>query len=301
MEEILHQLGIDKRITDLSLGIIRPFDKFSGWEYYGAIKGNDQSEFPYPPLFIPLIIDYNSTPVADGIIKHWFTDRSISFGYMDFGNGFQLGESSRNQNQYVEGLFFEEFTDQHLSIINGELLDKANELRLSENQVTTFKKISDKKQHNTECYLPSFVSDPPLNCVQTENLYKGTYPSNNKFLIERNLNKASFFEIFHKEWIGYKPSKDCFNWFKKKLHFKQAEHIPEWLRPETNKHQLFDKYIINNEYDKAWLIINGPEFTPKEVGERLQQLKAYSNEKAYHLWADFWCRKYGHMDTFIFI
>ena len=56
MEEILHQLGVDKRIIDLSLGSIRPFDEFSGWEYYGAIKDNDQSGFPYPPLFIPLII-----------------------------------------------------------------------------------------------------------------------------------------------------------------------------------------------------------------------------------------------------
>ncbi|TFB30816.1 hypothetical protein [Pedobacter alluvionis] len=301
MEEILNQLGIDKRIIDLSFGVIRPFDEFSSWEYYGAIDGNDKSGFPYPPLFIPIIIDYNSTPIADGIIKHWFTDRVMSFGFMDFGNSFQLGESSINQNQYIEALFFEQFTNQHRSIINNEVLDKAKELGLSENQLTVFKNLTDKKQHNTECYLPSFISDPPLNCIQTENSYKGAHPSNNEILIERNLNNASFFEIFQKEWIGYESPKDSFSWFKKKPNFKPAEYIPEWLKPETNKHQLFDKYVSNNEYDKAWLTINGPGFTPKEVGERLQQLKAYSSDATYHLWADFWCKKYGDMDTFIFI
>lgn len=301
MKEILNQLGSDPRITSISLGVTKPFDKYSSWEYYGTTTESDKSDFPFPPLFIPIIIDYNSTPVAQGFIKHWFCNRPLIYGYIDFGNGFQIGESARNADQFIKAILFEQFVNQYNSVMTDEFLNLANELKISKEDLSIFNEVSERETHNTECFLPTFIKNPPLNCIYNEYEYNGSYPSNENIIIEGNIDCACFFEIFQKEWIGYNAQKKGFFLFRKEPKYKPIEHIPEWLKPDIEKKELFEYYMVKKEYNKAWLTINGPGFNPNEVGERLQRLKKVSTENAFHLWADFWCSKYGHMDSFIFV
>ncbi|WP_326983205.1 hypothetical protein VUJ46_01270 [Chryseobacterium sp. MYb264] len=301
MNEIINEIYPDSRIIDISIGIIKPFNEYSGWEYYGTTSKNEKSDFPFPPLFIPIVIDYNSTPVAEGIIKHWFLDRTPSFGYMDFGSGFQIGESAKNSEQFIKGILFEQFLNEYNSVITDELLNLAHELNISNEELSVFNEISRREINNTECFLPSFIKNQPLNCVYNEYDYRGGYPSNENIIIDKNIDQASFFEIFHKEWIGYNAEKKGFSLFRKEPKYKPIENIPEWLKPNVDKKDLFENYIDKEELGMAWLTLNGPGFNPTEVGERLQRLKEFSNEKGFHLWVDFWCAKYGNSNSFVFI
>ncbi|WP_286856657.1 MULTISPECIES: hypothetical protein [Sphingobacterium] len=301
MKEILNEICSDPRITEISMGTIRPFSEYSGWEYYGATSKNDKADFPFPPLFIPIIIDYNSTPVAEGIIKHWFCEREYTFGYIDFGNGFLIGESARSYEQFIEGMLFEQFIDQFNYVMTDEFLSLAKKLQISKEDLSKFYEISERETNNTECFLPIFIENQPLNCIYNKNNYDGSHPSNESVIIERNILQASFFEIFQKEWLGYDIKNRGFSIFNRKPKYQPLDNIPDWLKPDIEKKELFEYYMVKKEYDKAWLTINGPGFNPNEVGERLQRLKQVSTEKAFHLWADFWCSKYGYMDSFIFV
>ncbi|RLJ79474.1 hypothetical protein [Pedobacter alluvionis] len=296
MEEVLKKLEVDSRIIDLAMGRIPLYSEYSGYKYFGKL--NNEKSFPQPPFFIPIVINYDGTPVSYGIINHWFADRKSSYGDMDFANEFDVGEFALTADQFLDSLLTEEYDN----LVEEGNLNEVKRVFKSSASIDLLQDLSKNEAFNNSD-LPSFFNFKPIGYFTEleQDLYKGTFPTNNEILIERNLNKASYFEIAHKEWIGYIEKKSGFSLFKKKSPYEAAENVPEWLKPKTNKQQLFDKYVSNNEYDKAWLTINGPGFTPKEVGERLQQLKAYSNEEAYHLWVDFWCKKYGDTDTFIFI
>ncbi|GEN71261.1 MULTISPECIES: hypothetical protein [Chryseobacterium] len=303
MKELLDLLGIDDRVQKLCLGNISVFREYSGWEYYGLNEVNLKKNHAYPPLFLPIIINYDATPISYGITKQWFTGREYSFTYMEFSEQFLNAEIARTADQFIDNLVFEYFID---SIEDNDISDSKKYTVL--NQLRTnysfeeIKRISRLNSTQRAQLLNSYKEHKPLwMFVNNVSEYKGAFPTAESILNQKALFEATFFEISHKEWIGYNAEKSIFSFLKKESKYKALDNIPEWLKPETDKKESFEKYISSGEFNKAWLIINGPGFNPIEVGERLQRLKEFSDEKAYHLWADFWCDRYGDMDSFIFV
>ncbi len=304
MEEILKLLNIDDRIIKIISGNYKIFTSYSAWNYGNDNKDiNDSKEFPTPPFYIPILINYDSSPISYGFSHHFFTEREFSYGYMEFGDEFGFGEIGRTFQQFIDyiliNLSIDLLESEENSIISNQKL-----FELTSN-LTREKIISFSSTENTNSYLnlTSFSESCPIWVFNSSNInqYQGDFPCSENLIIEKNVEQACFCEIAHKEWIGYPPPKQAFSLFKKKPKYQPLTNIPEWLRPETNKQELFEKYMLEQEYGKAWLTINGPGFTPREVGERMQRLKAFSEEKAYQLWADFWCEKYGEQDSFIFM
>ncbi|MCT2561784.1 hypothetical protein [Chryseobacterium herbae] len=304
MKEILELLGVDKRVQDISLGNIHLFREYSGWESYGSDEVNSKRNHPHPPLFIPIIIDYDATPISFGITKHWFTDREMCYSYMDFAAQFENAEIARTSDQLIDRLIFEYFVD----VIEGDEIDVNSKLTVlkklaAEYSFEDIKRISRLNSTEQVQILASFKEKEPLWLYSNSNIneYTGSFPSTVDLINVNGLSSGAYFEISHKEWIGYFSEKKGFSFFRKQQKYKPLENIPQWLRPNSDKSELFEEYMGKREFNKAWLIINGPGFNPIEVGERLQRLKKVSQDKAYHLWADLWCAKYGRMDSFIFI
>ncbi|MDR2270466.1 MAG: hypothetical protein LBF27_06110 [Sphingobacterium sp.] len=304
MREILELLGIDKRVQELCLGNIVFFREYSSWEYYGSDDVNLKKNHPYPPLYLPIIIDYDSTPISYGITKHWFTNRELTFTYMEFSEQFLNAEIARTPDQFIDNLIFEYYVD---SIEDDDIYDNAKQKVLQHLErnysFEDIKRISRLNSTERAELLNSYNERKPLWMYNQNNVgeYTGAFPTAEVLVNQNAFYEAAFYEISHKEWIGYNTEKKGFSFFKKEPKFKAFDNIPDWLQPKTDKKELFEKYISTSEFNKAWLTINGPSFSPIEVGERLQRLKEFSNEKAYHLWADFWCERYGNMDSFIFI
>ncbi|RQO37706.1 hypothetical protein DBR39_12515 [Chryseobacterium sp. KBW03] len=299
LENILNELNLGKELKALYKGEIPIIDEYSMFRFY--IEEPKTGSFAHPPFFIPFMYSYDADHYHVGIIKHWFSDRKISFGDMIDGSGFQTNEIARNEKQLFSRLLFNEFVNSEDCIVTERLEKCAALMGLRNQNFLEFQQANQSHQQNPECNLSIIDTNRPLSCLKENEIYDGEFPSNDKLIILSNVPKSCYFEIFQKEWIGYNKDKSGFPFFKKHPKYKPIDDIPEWLLANTNKKELFEKYIISREYDKAWFTINGIGFTPKEVGERLYRLKEFTNEKAYHLWADFWCEKYGDMDSFIFI
>lgn len=304
MKEILELLEVHNSVQNLALGNIDFFNKYSAWEYYGSDDVNSKKNHPHPPLFIPIIINYDATPISYGITKHWFTVREMTYTYMEFSEQFETAEIARTSEQLIDSLIFEYFIDviENNDIDNNSKFTAMDRLRC-EYSFDEIKRISRLNSTEQAQILTSFKDHQPLWLFNDQNLnkYTGSFPSNGALLNVDSISTGTYCEISHKEWIGYIAEKKGFSLFRKEPKYKPIENIPEWLRADTDKRELFERYVEEKELDKAWLIINGPGFNPIEVGERLQRLKEFSNDKAYHLWADFWCKRYGEMDSFIFL
>ena len=304
MKKLLELLQLDRRLQELCVGEIGFFREYSGWEHYGLNEINLKNNHPHPPLFIPIIINYDATPISYGISKHLFTDREVTFNYVEFSELFLSAEIASTTDQFIDNLIFEYYID---SIEQDDIDD--NEKRAVLNQLGcnfTFeeiKRISRLNSTEQSQLLDSFKDRKPLWMFNENNVdeYTGEFPTAEDLINQKAFCKASFFEISHKEWIGYHSPKVKFSFFKKEPKYRELSNIPEWLSPGTDKKELCEKDMSSGELYKAWLTMNGPGFSPIEVGERVQRLKEVSNEKAFHLWTDFWCDKYGNMDSFIFI
>ncbi|ASE62069.1 hypothetical protein CEQ15_11485 [Chryseobacterium indologenes] len=299
MEEILNELKLSNELISLFKGEIPIFDKFSMYKFY--INEAKTNSLPFPPFLIPFAYSYDADHYHMGLVKHWFSARAISYGDMTDATEFETTEIARNERQLFTKLLFEEFVNNEDCVVTDRMIKCRELMGLSDLDFETLKEINNRDTDNTACDLPFFREKSPLNCVNDIGSYDGDFPSDNKFIVPRNIDSASYFEISHKEWIGYNVGKKGFSFFKKESKFTPLDTIPEWLKPETDKKELFEKYLHNSQLDKAWLTINGPGFNPKEVGERLQHLKEFSTDRTFHLWADFWCERYGNMDSFIFI
>ena len=304
MKEILELLGVDKRIIDLCVGKIFFFSKYSAWEYYGLDEVNSQKNFAFPPFFLPIIINYDSTPISYGLTKHWFTDREATFSYMEFSDQFLTAEIARTPDQFIDTLILEYYIDiiENIDIPDIEKNQTLNHLNVKYN-FDEIKKISRLNSTERTSELKSFKEKQPLWMYNDQNVsyYTGLFPSAGELLNKDSLPSSSYFEITQKEWIGYNAEKKGFSLFRKEPKYKPIENIPEWLKPNVDKKELFENYMEKRDFGKAWLTINGPGFNPIEVGDRLQRLKEVSHEKAFHLWVDFWCEKYGKKDSFVFI
>jgi hypothetical protein len=299
MEEILKELKLSKELISLFKGEIPIIDKFSMFKFY--INETKTDSLPYPPFIIPFMYSYDADHYHMGLIKHWFSDRELSYGDMTDATEFETTEIARNDRQLFTKLLFDEFVNNEDCVVTDRIIQCQELMGLSDLDFEFFKKINNRDTDNISCDLPIFRENSPLNCLNFIDSYEGDFPSNNKFIVPRNIDSASYFEISHKEWIGYNVGKRGFSFFKKEPKFTQLDNLPEWLKPETDKKELFEKYVQSFQLDKAWFTINGPGFNPKEVAERLQRLKEYSNEKGFHLWADFWCERYGNKESYIYI
>ncbi|MCW3167041.1 hypothetical protein OMO38_00745 [Chryseobacterium sp. 09-1422] len=304
MKEILELLGVDKRIIDLCAGKIFFFSKYSAWEYYDLDEVNSQKNFAFPPFFLPIIINYDSTPISYGLTKNWFTNREATFSYMEFSDQFLTAEIARTPDQFIDTLILEYFIDiiENIDISNIEKNQTLNRLDLKYN-FDEIKRLSGLNSTEWSSELKSFKEKQPLWMYKMQNVsdYTGFYPSAGELLNTDAIQESSYFEITKKEWIGYNAEKKGFFLFRNEPKYKSVNDIPKWLQPDQDKKDLFDLYITTSQLNKAWLIINGPGFTPSEVSARLQILKQFSNEKAFHLWVNFWCARYGESDSFVFI
>jgi len=299
MKDIINTLSISKILRNLFLGNIPILSEYDMFNFYSS--ESNLNSFAYPPFLIPIFYSYSADHYHIGLIKHWFIEREITYGEMIDGATFRTVEIAKLEEQFYQKLLFEEFVNNEDCQVTERLKKCALAFNLDLDIFRTYLEINSHKENYSYFNLPVYKENQSLDHLRNVKKYSGQFPSNFNLIIEKNLSNSCFCEIFHKEWIGYQQKKQGFSLFKKKSKYEPLPNIPEWLHPETNKKELFEKYMDQQMYGKAWLTINGPGFTPIEVGKRMQRLKEFSSEKGYHLWADFWCEKYGDQDSFIFM
>lgn len=300
MNNVINNLDISKTLAGLFSGEIPILSEYSMFNLY-AKEPKNQS-FAHPPFLIPIFYSYDADHYHIGLVKHWFTDRKMTFGDMIDGISFTTSEIARNEQQFFHKLLFEEFVDSEDCKVTNRMKLCASAFGFDVRVFETYLEINARKKDYGYCNLPIYKKDMPLACVINAQSYTGDFPSNDKALVQKNIHRACFCEISQKPWLGYPPKKKrAFSIFSKESPTQPNIDIPEWLRFDTGKKELFEKYMAQKQNDKAWLTINGPGFTPIEVAHRLQQLKKVSNEKVFHTWVDFWCDKYADHKTFLFI
>ncbi|MDR2273483.1 MAG: hypothetical protein LBF27_21420 [Sphingobacterium sp.] len=207
MKEIFELLGVDKKIQDISLGNIEFFSIYSGWEYYGSEEVNLKMNHAQPPLFLPIIINYDSTPISYGITKHWFTDRELSFTYMEFSDRFLNAEIARTPKQFIDTLVFEYFVDvvEDGDIDDHEKLTVLNQSGCNYN-FEDIKRISRLNSIEQAQLFDSYKENKPLWLYDQNNIneYTGDFPTAGNRPNHRAIFRAEItLSPFKKQNISY--------------------------------------------------------------------------------------------------
>ena len=98
MEEIINNLNLSKTLQNLFLGKIPILTEYDMFKFY--VQESRENAFAHPPFLIPLKYSYDADHYHIGLIKHWFTNRAITFGDMVDGVAFLTSEIAINEEQF---------------------------------------------------------------------------------------------------------------------------------------------------------------------------------------------------------
>jgi len=260
LEEIVDKLNIDTNLQNLIF-------KRVPIPYHDDYNSIDQYWYQHPPCLIPLFLGYGAS--YKGVINHFFIDRKNTFVELDLEYG-SIVETAFNFKQLSIYLILPMImSDEGLT---EEIIEFAGKINFGEYQ--ELDDFSNKYGDNTDYFdeLVYFKNNLPLNIIKNMSTYKGDFPSSYDNLNESQVIHSCLFEISPAAYEIIKSRVDT----------------PKWLIKETDKKQLFENYILNNQLKEAWLTINSNGWLLKDVAEGLETLKSKTNDELFHLVADNW-------------
>ncbi|OCA77131.1 hypothetical protein BBI01_01320 [Chryseobacterium artocarpi] len=260
LKKIVDKLNIDINLQNLIF-------KRVAIPYHDDYNSVNQYWYEHPPCLIPLFLGYGAS--YKGIINHFFINRKNTFVELDLEYG-SIVETAFNFKQLSVYLIlpmimsYEGLTEEIIEFAGKIDFDKCQELD----------DFSNKYGDNTDYFdeLVYFKNNLPLNIIKDMSTYKGDFPSSYDNLNESQVINSCLFEISPAAYETIKNRVD----------------IPEWLIKETDKKQLFENYILNNQLKEAWLTLNSKGWLLKDVAEGLETLKSKTNDELFHLVADNW-------------
>jgi hypothetical protein len=261
LKKIAELLNIDKTLKKLVFGEIKI-------PYHDDYNPVNNYWYQHPPCLIPLFLGYGAS--YKGVIHHFFTERKNTFVELNLEYGYII-EKALNFKQLSVYLILpmiiseDELTDDIIKFakeINFEEYKEVNKFSIKHGDDTNY--------FNEMIY---FENNLPLDIVKDISTYKGDFPSSYDNLNEQQILNACSFEISKAAFEDLKSSNIV---------------IPEWLRENTDKIKLFEKYVINNQLKEAWLTLNSKGWLLKDVAKALETLKSITKENLFHLVADNW-------------
>jgi len=227
--------------------------------------------FPHPPMLLPVFID-NSSFILTGVSIHPFSKRKSSILSYDLETDYML-EKARSEEQFITKMIME------MDMIEEEI---TAEMSVFCKQIN-FNQAKEVDEH-CEIYgddpnymekLINFDRDLPLTYCKNIEQYDGEYISSEKLFNESLVWKASLFEISNQGWL------------------KDVKKIPEWLRSDTNKLELLDRYVDEGDFSSAWLVVNSMGLNLKDIALGLISIKSKVNDPFFELVAEQWLEGYN--------
>lgn len=183
--------------------------------------------YGFPPALIPVMSD-GSGPIYLGLWHHWFGMRQDSFVEMSVSRDYNVTEIARSELQFLTYLIA------RLITLNDDVSDGI----VLFSQQLGFDSIDDIDEVTLESgdsldgllKLECFSALPPLEA--SPEIYNGSFPTVN----ETDFSTTTPFEFVsleNREYLG-----------------------APWIDPGSDKPILFNKYLSNNELEKAWYTLN---------------------------------------------
>jgi len=244
LEDIIDYVGIDPSLKKILKGLVDiPY-------ITDSYKVYSERSFYYPPMLVPLFVDY-SWPYILGFIVHPFSkERTLTYiGYDLEENKFL--EKARTLNQLYTLMILE--MDMITESITPEILEFCSKIGYTNcGRVDLFaEEFGDIPSNFNK--LPYFNKNTPLSYVDSLDVYDGNFVSSEKFLNIDMLYNSSSYEIYREEWLN-------------------KIEVPNWLNTSVNKETLAEKYISERDFNSAWFTINNEELTSHQVERYLKQI-----------------------------
>lgn len=249
-QEIIHKLGYPRAVRLCDARIAALFATFkSPPDWYG-----------FPPALIPIMSD-GTWPVYVGLWKHWFVPKAPSFVELNVGNNYRLAEIAR--------------TDRHLALlmiirlivqkddVDDDVLWLSTHLDVSADDLSRLDRFTQEYGDDPKRILliPEFAAIPPADFPEADDY-------SDDFLI------ASGHQIG-----GSEAPRD--------VSLAEVEEQP-WLNPHSDKQKLFDHYMQDRNFSKAWLALNSSGWEFPTAAKALEKLMDNSDDPSFHQLCDGW-------------
>ena len=250
--------------------------------YFNSFKPLTRTAIPTPPAFISTMDSGDFGLTKKGIVKHWFCERETIFSTIH----------NEIANSYVEDArFYETFitqvilnwlmTEEKITTDMKRFVHVLGYDRLEE-VYDFFDKYGDDKCKVLKLkYYYSVKKNPkritPFESEQILELYEGDFATSSRGLINlKNINLATSFEI-------HKSVRPIVN---------RLELLPEWLKVNAKQKELFDRYLNEDELDKAWLTLNSEGWKLTDVANSLEKLCIKNKNKSFENMVEIWIKSW---------
>ncbi len=265
LKKIIEISSFDKRIKTLS-------DLSGNIPYHDDYNNIHDYWYPHPPCLIPLFLGYGAS--YKGFLLHFFNDRDITFIEYNLENGY-FYEIAKNTDQLITLLIL------NMIIIKDEVSDDIVKfsMQLDFENLKEVDHFSLEYGDNPKDFdkLVFFNKEMPSKYIDKG--YSNDYPSTLTSINESILKNSCSFEIINKKSLN------------------DINDIPKWLQPTSNKKELFNTFISNNQFKEAWLTLNSHEWKLIDVVEGLNILKTKTDNQLFHLVADNWISGWQNSDA----
>jgi len=249
--------------------------------YFLYVRPLTNMKVPTPPAFIPMTDSGEFGINKQGIIKHWFTRREVIYTTI-YSGSINYIEEARRFETFITKLFLdwlmieEEVTPEMEKMVNLLAYDRFDEVY----------KFFEQYGHNL-CYIKKLkyyirldTTSNTITPFENEEIllnYSGDFPTSSKgFVSIENLNQASSFEIHENTQNIVKSLKD----------------VPPWLDLNLSKKYLFDRYIEEKKFDKAWLTLNSTGWKLADVANGLELLAQKTNDSDFNILTEQWIKSW---------
>jgi hypothetical protein len=258
-ELLFRALGLADPLIDCAMGrITLPI----------ASMASPPDWFSFPPALCPVWSDA-SLPFYLGYWKHWFSARSGSFVAMYVGSGRNVTEVARTTEQ-----FFCHVLITAICVHDGvtpEIEQFASAIgisNLSEIDSVSLKTGDDPRGYSA---ISQFLTDVPFATVGEAGNYTGEFPDGKFSEGNRWWESACAFEVSDYVLAAW----------------PQGISRPPWFSA-SNKVALFDAFLMRGEYSKAWLTLNSPGWSIRNVKKALDRLVLVVDDSRFSLLANAW-------------
>jgi len=264
LKQIFQKLGISDDLQKLIFGDIKVpilVEYRSIYQYW----------HPHPPCLIPMFLDNGEA--YQGILHHFFCNRKTTFVKWSFETDY-FSEIARNENQL--------FTIMVLNmIINDEgitkrIIDFCKSINFEKYPEIDEYALNHGDNLDNPTDLIYYNEHTPFIYIKDYKVYDGDFPSSLTTINPKEIFNSSSYEL---------PER--------RLESNEIDEISEWLKNDTDKKNLFDQFVDNNQLKEAWFTLNSKDWYLKDVANALESLKEKTSDTLFHLVANNWLERWN--------
>ncbi|MDO7135921.1 hypothetical protein [Algibacter lectus] len=246
--EIYKKIELDHRLLQIYNKEIVPPNFFDTW------KPVEDFFYPFPPFFIPLFVDQGD-PSYIGVIHHFFTNRTPVFVQYDLSAGY-MWEIARNSDQLLQDILIQSI-EANDDIIDSSIESFAQEINMNIDKafLNTYNNEYDGDAFDTYKLFDLFSNETPSAYVDSLSDYDGDFPSVKDEMNPKTIQKLSSFEI------------------DEEIDVSEIDNLPIWIHEDIDKNKMFEEFMSNLDFEKAWFTLNSKNWKYSDVKEKLTNLR----------------------------